>query len=212
MQPLLLPNPPRPAYRGSLRPHEPFDLTFGPVHRRVDRFAGLRALGDHLHDRRLGPHLGPDFERRRITRNAGDYVTARRIIVNRALGRLYFFPDLEILHIDVGRNVETDARRDQLFLAFARRQVSQEALCRRNILGEVPDPPVIVAAIVEPAFGAFRRRERPALLGDFDIVASGDRIALGALKINALCPEISALLFEALSYAKTLSGKVLASF
>jgi len=32
------------------------------------------------------------------------------------------------------------------------------------------------------------------------------------LKINALCPEISALLFEALSYAKTLSGKVLANF
>src|SRR5947199_3455720 len=29
----------------------------------------------------------------------------------------------------------------------------------------------------------------------------------GALKINALCPEISALLFDASSQAKTLSGK-----
>jgi len=159
----------------------------------------LRNLGDHLHDRRLREHLRPDLERRRVTRNTGNYLAARRIIVERALGRLHLFPDFEILHPVEGRNVEADARRDQLFLAFTCRQVSQEALRRRNILGEVPDPPVIVAAIVEPAFGAFRRRERPALLGDFDIVASGDRIALGALKIKALCPEISALLFEALS-------------
>ena len=58
--------------RSNLRPHEPFDLAFGPIHRRVDRFAGLRALGNHLHDRRLRPHLGPNLERRRVTRNTGD--------------------------------------------------------------------------------------------------------------------------------------------
>src|SRR6266446_10036119 len=91
---------------------------------------------------------------------------AGRIIVERALGRLDLIPNLEILHPVVGRNVEADAGRDQLFLAFTRRQVSQEALRRRDILGEVPDPPVIVAAIVEPALRAFGRREGPTLLGD----------------------------------------------
>ena len=68
--------------------HKPFDFALRPVHRRVDRLAGLRALGDHLHNRRLREHLGPDLERRRVTRNAGNYIAARRIIVERALGRL----------------------------------------------------------------------------------------------------------------------------
>ena len=178
---------------------EAFDLAFRPAHRAVKGLALLRDLGDHLRECRLSPHLGPDLQGRRVPGEARDRIVTRRIVVVGALGRPFVVPDLEVHPLVIGRNVEADAGGDQLFLDRSGDLDSQQALCRRDILREIPDRPVIMAGRVVPAFWPLRRMEGPQLLGDLRLIALGHSIGAGGLKISAALPETSALLFDALS-------------
>src|SRR5438046_2142259 len=95
----LLPvfDPLRASRHDDLRSHEAFQLGGGPIHRLLDRFAALRAMGDHLGHGRLYEDLVADPRRRGCPRDRGDHVAARRIVVESALGRPLLLPSLEIV-------------------------------------------------------------------------------------------------------------------
>jgi hypothetical protein len=65
----------------------------------ADRPALLRAYRDHFANRALRHHLRAHIRRRRIAGQQGRHVTARRIIVQRADGRLFLRPGLEIAQL-----------------------------------------------------------------------------------------------------------------
>src|ERR1700732_153936 len=113
-------------HRSYLAPHEAFELGFGEGDRLVDRFAGLRALGNHLADRALCEHLRADPRRRRIAGKQGGHITARRIVVKRSLRRSLIFPGLEVAQLLERWNVDTMAPGDELFDRGARRQMGQQ--------------------------------------------------------------------------------------
>src|SRR5205823_2221505 len=73
-------------------------LQFGrcPIHRLLDCFPLLGALGDHLRQGRLRVDLVGDLGRRLRIRDHHLHVAARRVIVDRPLRRLFCLPGLEI--------------------------------------------------------------------------------------------------------------------
>jgi hypothetical protein len=62
-------------------------------------------MRDHLGHRRLHEDLVADSNRRRRSRDPGDYVAARRIVIEGALGRPLLVPSLEVVELRVRRNV-----------------------------------------------------------------------------------------------------------
>jgi hypothetical protein len=60
---------------------EAFEFRLGEIDGLLDRFALLRAYGDHFADRALCGHLRADAGRRRITGKQGRHILARRVIV-----------------------------------------------------------------------------------------------------------------------------------
>jgi hypothetical protein len=65
---------------------EAFEFRLGEIDGLLDRFALLRAYGDHFEDRALCGHLRADAGRRRITGKQGRHILARRVIVEGTLG------------------------------------------------------------------------------------------------------------------------------
>src|SRR5882724_9878894 len=128
---------------GYLRPHEAFEFGCRPVDRLVDRLAGLCAMRDHLGHRRLREDLVADQRRRWSTRDRGDHIAARRIIIESALGRPFLLPGLEVAQLFKGRNVIAVTGGDQLLDRGALRQKGEKALCRRFVRRKAPDRPEI---------------------------------------------------------------------
>ena len=70
-----------------------FEFGLGKIDGLLDRFALLRAYGDHFADRTLRGHLCADACRRRIT---GEHIVVRRVIVEGTGGRFFLRPGLEV--------------------------------------------------------------------------------------------------------------------
>src|ERR1700720_3356905 len=139
----------------NLRPHKSFEVGLGELDRLVNRFALLRALGDHFADRALREHLRAEACWCRIAGEQGVHVTARRGIVQGACRGFFFFPSPEITQLLEWRNVDAMTSGDELLNRGAGGQIRQEALRRGCVGGKIPDPPKAETARVEAAFRAF---------------------------------------------------------
>src|SRR5262249_17229124 len=82
---------------GDLAPHKAFEFPRCPIDRLVNRLAALGTMRDHLGHRRLRENLVADPRWRWRSGDRGDHVTARRIVVERALGWPLFLPGLKIV-------------------------------------------------------------------------------------------------------------------
>src|SRR3989442_2619501 len=134
---------PSPNSARALAAHESFELGGRPVDRFLDRAPGLRRLADHLGHDRLAVDLHRDLRRCRERGGREDLLAARRVVVERPLRRAFLGPGLEVVEFRERRDVVALARGDLLLDRGALRQVREQALRRRPVLGELPDAPEI---------------------------------------------------------------------
>src|SRR2546426_1107559 len=160
----------------------PLELRGGPADGLVDRIAALRAARDHLRVDRLHVHLLRDVGRGWRARHPDHLVGARRVVVHRALRRLDLLPDLEVARALERGDVVAAARIDDLLDVRALQQVREQALRRRLVLGEFPYAPQERQERRVAALRPLRHLEGPQLLGDFQVVALGDRPGAGRVE------------------------------
>src|ERR1051325_8745246 len=153
----------RPLALFSLAPAEPFEFASGPIHCLLDRFALLGALRDYLRQCRLRVDLVRDLCRRLAVGDHHLHVAARWVVVDRALGRCFARPGLEIMQFLEFRDIVAMARRDGLLDRGALAEMRQERLGRRDVLREAPNAPEERYRGIETAFWSLWRGERPEL-------------------------------------------------
>ena len=151
-----------PLARCSLPSAEPFEFAGSPIHRLLDRFPLLRALRDHLRQGCLRVDLVGDFRRRLAVGDDHLHIAARRVVVDRALGRLLDCPSLEIVQLRELRDVVTMACRNRLLDRGALAQMRQKRLRRRDVLRKVPDAPVVVRLLGRLCVWIRRKASRKA--------------------------------------------------
>src|SRR5260370_34451335 len=101
------------------------------------------------------------------------------------LGRAFLSPRLQGGELLECWQVVAAARCDQFLDRSRLRQMSQQALGRLLVLGEIPDGPEVWKERCKPALWSRREAVRPALLGDLRRVAPGD--CPGAGRIHDQC-------------------------
>src|SRR5204862_6221231 len=158
----------------SLPAAEPFEFARRPIHRLLARFPLLGALRDHLRQGCLRVHLVRDLRRRLAVGDDHLHIAARRVLVNRALGRLLDRPSLEIVQLRELRDVVTMARRNRLLDRGALAQMRQKRLRRRDVLRKTPNAPEERHCRIEAAFWSLWRGEGPELLGAWPRIAHRD--------------------------------------
>src|SRR5262252_3178480 len=130
---------------------EAFEFGLGKFDRLLNRFALLRADGNHFADRALGSHLRSDTRRRGISREEGRYIMTWRVIIKRSRGGLFLSPGPEIAQLFVGWNIDAVAPGDELLDRGAGRQMGKQTLGRGFVNREIPEPPKAEIARVEAA-------------------------------------------------------------
>ena len=134
---------------------------------------------------KVGDHLAPDALRIHLHADPRRRGKLYRVPLVRRFGCR---PYPEVVQLLERRHVEALAGLHQLADCVPARQVEQQALRRRLVGGRSSRC---------PNNSSVRKYGGSAVLSGSD----------GALRIRVLCPEISALLFEASSQTKTLGGK-----
>ena len=135
----------------------------------------LRRRADHLGLHALGVDLLRDLRRSWRRGDRQDLMVVRvGIVVERALGRPFLGPGLEVGQLLERRQIVAGAGRHHLLGRGARREMPQQALGRRLVLAEVPDAPEVRQERCKASVRAGREAVRPALLGDLRRVALGD--------------------------------------
>src|SRR5260221_3155706 len=160
--------------RPVLCPHEAFEFADRPVEGLLDGLAALGAARDHLGVDRLGGGLVADLRRRGSEGDRHDLPMLGWIVVERALGRAFIFPGLEVEQLRERRQVVAAARRDQLLDRGTLRQIGEQALAGRLVAREIPQAPVVGQAGGVTALRSGGRVKGPALLGALQGVPLGD--------------------------------------
>src|SRR6185436_6829428 len=112
-------------------PHEAFEFGLRPRGGFLDRLAALRDLGDELGRDGLRVDLRGDLRRRREARDLQDLAGLGRVVPQRALGRAFLGPRLEVVELGERGDVVALACRNHLLHRGARRDVREQALGRR---------------------------------------------------------------------------------
>src|SRR5262249_41244302 len=119
--------------------------------------------------------LGRDVGPRRVAGDARLLVAARRIVVDRAVGRLDLAPGVEVVIALERRQVVADRGLHQLARLLLLGGGLQQLLGRRLVPRERPQAIEERQLADEPAGGAARHVVGPALLRHFQVIALGDR-------------------------------------
>src|SRR5882672_6219860 len=187
-------------------PHITFTLAFRPGQRLFHRFA-LIVSQAHLRMDGLRIDLLGDLRWRRRRGDRQDLMLVRIwIMVECPLRRAFLGPRLQGRQFFERRQIVAAAGRYKLLDRSRLRQMYEQALRGCLVLGEVPCGPEEGGERRKPAFRSRREAMRPALLGHLRRITLGDCHALGGFMINALSPEISALLLVESSQAATPVG------